>query len=167
MIDWSSLIQDGIFAAIAAIGFSSISHTPTRAYTVCGVAAALGHVTRYMLMHTDTLLANIIAASTVAALIVGITSVILSPRIKVPAEACLYPALLPMIPGMYAYRTLTALMECLAATGESAVLHNLYLLWYNGLTCIAIVIGMVIGANLPIYLLKHISFQATRPGTPS
>ncbi|MDE7472092.1 MAG: threonine/serine exporter family protein [Muribaculaceae bacterium] len=162
MIDWSALIQDGLFAAMAAIGFSSISHTPTRAYTVCGLAAALGHASRFMMMHTDSLMGNIIIASTLAALIVGITAVILSPYIKVPAESCLYPALLPMIPGMYAYRTITALMHCITDVGEPAVLHNLYLLCFNGFTCVAIVIGMVIGANLPIYLLKHISFQATR-----
>lgn len=46
--------------------------------------------------------------------------------VKCPAEMCFFPALLPMIPGMYAYRTVEAL-------------HYLYLFAYNGFTCSIIV----------------------------
>ncbi len=161
-IDWTAFFEDGMFSAMAAIGFSSISHTPRRAYFTCGRAAALGHSLRFLLLNSDTLFSQIIIASTLAALVVGVTAVLLSSFIKVPAEACLFPALLPMIPGMYAYRTVSALMHCLACQDEGAVLHNLYLLSFNGLTCTAIVLGMVVGANLPIFILKHISYQATR-----
>ena len=44
-----NIIEDGVFAAIAAIGFSSISNTPRRAYLMCGLIAAIGHSIRYVL----------------------------------------------------------------------------------------------------------------------
>ena len=44
-----NIFEDGFFAAIAAIGFSSISNTPRRAYLTCALIAAIGHAIRYVL----------------------------------------------------------------------------------------------------------------------
>lgn len=151
-----------MFAAIAAIGFSSISNTPRRAYAACAVIAAVGHAVRYILTLPDLGGMNIIAASTVASVCVGLLAVLISPRIKCPAEVCFFPALLPMIPGMYAYRTVQALVSCLCHTTEKEFGHYLDLLASNGLTCAAIVTGMVIGATIPVFALKKIAFRATR-----
>lgn len=162
MIEWSSFLEDALFAAMAAIGFSSISHTPQRTYIVCALAAACGHATRYLLMQPFCGNMNIILAGTLAAFVVGLVAVALAPVVKVPAEACFFPALLPMIPGMYAYRTISALVACVTNLQEAEFMHNLYVLCFNGFTCVFIVIGMVIGANLPVFIFKKISFQATR-----
>lgn len=149
-----------MFAAMAAIGFSSISHTPSRMYFVCALAAAVGHSLRMILMTTAGM--GIIPASAIAALAVGVVAVLMAPLAKAPAEACFFPALLPMIPGMYAYRTISALVACVTNLQEAEFMHNLYVLCFNGFTCVFIVIGMVIGANLPVFIFKKISFQATR-----
>ena len=45
------LLEDGIFASIAAIGFASISNPPRKAYPFCAGIAAAGHITRYILMN--------------------------------------------------------------------------------------------------------------------
>lgn len=157
-----NVIEDGFLAAVAAIGFSSISNTPRRPYLVCGLSAAAGHAVRYILTCPDFIGMHIIVASTIAAFVIGFISVILSPRIKCPAEVCFFPALLPMIPGMYAYRTVEALISCLYHTSEEIFGHYLYLLCYNGLTCSFIIIGMVVGATLPVFAMKKIAFRATR-----
>ncbi len=154
------ILEDGMFAAMAAIGFSSISHTPSRMYFVCALAAAVGHSLRMILMTTAGM--GIIPASAIAALAVGVVAVLMAPLAKAPAEACFFPALLPMIPGMYAYRAIAALVGCLGAGGAQDYAHYSYLLGYNGLTCIFIVLAMVIGANIPVFVLRRISFQATR-----
>lgn len=44
------LFQDGFFAAVAAIGFGSISNVPVKAFSGCALLAAVGHVTRFVLM---------------------------------------------------------------------------------------------------------------------
>ena len=67
-----------------------------------------------------------------------------------------------MIPGMYAYRAVAATISCLSATDEPAFNHYLYLLNYNGMTCVFVIIGMVVAVNLPVFMMKRISFQATR-----
>lgn len=155
-----NIFEDGLFAAIAAIGFSSISNTPRRAYLTLALIAAAGHAIRYVL--TSQAGMHIIAASTIASFVIGVLAVLFASRIKCPAEVCFFPALLPMIPGMYAYRTMEALLSCLYNTQEDAFRHYFYLLTYNGLTCTFIILGMVAGATIPIFLFKKLSFTATR-----
>ena len=156
------ILEDGMFAAMAAIGFSSISHTPSRMYFICALAAAIGHSLRMILMTPDLVGMNIVPASGFAALAVGIVAVLMAPLAKAPAESCLFPALLPMIPGMYAYRTIEALVACLGASGQASYAHYSYLLGFNCLTCIFVVFALVVGANIPVFALRKISFQATR-----
>lgn len=154
------LIQDAIFAAIAAIGFSAISNPPRRAYFYCALIAAAGHSFRFCLMHFCGL--HIVVASFCAALLIGLLAVLLSPHAKIPAESSLYPALLPMIPGIYAYKTFAALVMCTYYGGENEFQHYFYLFANNGLTTVFILLAMVLGATIPMFMLPRISFQATR-----
>lgn len=158
-----NILQDGFFAAIAAIGFSSISNTPRRAYLTLALIAAVGHAIRYMLMLPDFGGMHIVLASTVAAFTIGVLAVLCAGRIKCPAEVCFFPALLPMIPGMYAYRTVEATLACLYHnTDEEVFNHYFYLLTYNGLTCAFIILGMTVAATVPLFVFKRLSFTATR-----
>lgn len=162
-MEWQYL-QDAFFAAIAAIGFSAISRPPRQAYLWCALIAAAGHSFRYFLMQSTALHLHIVIATTLAAFLIGIMSVLLSPHTKVPAETYLYPSLLPMIPGIYAYKTIAGLVLCMYESGEGAFERYFTLFASNGLTCFFILLGMAIGATIPIFMLKDISFQATRNG---
>lgn len=156
-------LQDALFAAIAAIGFSAISNPPRRAYAYCAAIAAVGHSCRFLLIGCAGW--HIVTASAVASLLIGVLAVAVSPRTKIPAETYLYPSLLPMIPGIYAYRTFGALVMCLYHGSEESFLHYFYLFAENGMTCFFILLAMVVGATLPMFLLPKISFQATRQKT--
>lgn len=85
-----NIFEDGLFAAMAAIGFSSISNTPRRAYLTCGLIAAVGHAIRYVLTLPEFGGMHIIAASTVASFAVGMLAVLFASRIKCPAEVCFF-----------------------------------------------------------------------------
>lgn len=158
----SEFLQDAFFAAVAAIGFAAISNPPRRAYLYCALIAAAGHSARYLLMNSSVLGMHIVLATAIAALLVGVLAVLLSPIAKVPAETCLFPSLLPMIPGIYAYRTFGALVMCLYRGSEGDFNHYFYLFASNGLTCAFILLAMVVGATIPIFIMKKISFTATR-----
>lgn len=153
------ILQDALFAAIAAVGFAAISRPPRRAYIYCALIAAAAHSLRFILLSSAT---NIVVATTISSFVAGTLAVFLSPVAHTPAETCIFPALLPMIPGMYAYRTFGALVMCILGDCEDRFNHYFYLFASNGITCLAILLGMVIGATLPIFIFKKISFQATR-----
>lgn len=154
-------ILDGLFAAIAAIGFAAVSRPPRRAYLFCAMIAAAGHSARFALMQ-PCIGMHIVAATFVASLLVGCLSVWLSRLARTPAETCLFPALLPMIPGMYAYRAFGGLAICVLSPDESSFAHAFYLFGQNAMTCSVILLGMAVGATIPIFVFKRISFAATR-----
>lgn len=154
------ILKDGFFAAIAAIGFSAISRPPKQAYLWCALIAATGHSFRFLLMNCVEM--HIVLATTLASFLIGVMAVFLSPKTKVPAETYLFPSLLPMIPGIYAYKTFAGLVMCMYHSSEATFEKDFYLFAGNGLTCFFILLGMAIGATIPIFMLKRISFQATR-----
>lgn len=45
---WFPVITDGLFAAVAAIGFAVISNPPKRAVTIAALLAAIGHACRFI-----------------------------------------------------------------------------------------------------------------------
>lgn len=154
------ILADGLFAAIAGIGFGAISNPPRSALIYCGIIAALGHMTRYCLINLGD--AHIVPASLAGAFVVGMLAIICAKRVKCPPETFAFPALLPMIPGMYAYRTVQAFILALTASGEDQFDHFLYICESNGIICSFIIIGMVLGQLIPIYIFKKISFSVTK-----
>lgn len=155
------LLQDALFSAIAAIGFATISRVPTRALPWCALIAAAGHSLRFALMQPGVGL-HIVGATALASFAVGLLAVICSPRAHTPAEACLFPALLPMIPGMYAYKAFGGLALCILSAQEHIYQHNFYLFTHNALTCLVLLTSMAVCGTLPVFIFKKISFQATR-----
>lgn len=159
----NELFQDAFFSSIAAIGFASASNPPRRSFIYCGIIAAAGHSCRYVILQSSgTGNHNLIIATAIAALLIGILAVIAAPLAKVPAETYLYPSLLPMIPGIYAYRMFGALAKLLSISGEASFNHYYFIFASQGLTFFAILTVMAISSTAPIFIFKRISFQATR-----
>lgn len=155
------ILEDALFAAIAAIGFAAISRPPKRAYIWCAVTAAAGHSLRFILMNLPPHM-HIVPASLLAAFAIGVLAVLISAYAKFPAETCLFPSLLPMIPGIYAYKAFGGLAKSLLSDLPATFDHYFYLFSYNGMMCCGILFALVLGATLPIFIFKKISFQATR-----
>lgn len=154
------ILQDALFAAIAGTGFAAISNPPRHALKYCALIAGVGHAARYCMMNLAGM--NIVPASLVGALLVGLLAILIAPRVKCPPETFSFPSLLPMIPGIYAYRALQAFLLALSAPTEEAFSHYFYLSEFNGLTCTLVILSMVVGQMIPILLFKRISFSATR-----
>ena len=102
------IISDGLFAAIAAIGFGAISDPPMRAFPRISLLAAVGHALRYCLMHFAGF--DIATASLAASFTIGMGSLWLGKGAHVPMTCLYIPALLPMVPGTYAYKTVFSLI---------------------------------------------------------
>jgi len=158
----SEVISDGCYAAIAAIGFAIISNPPRKTLLVSALLAAVGHGIRYFLMNAGFMEWSITVSSFVAALCIGNLSVPFAKRLRVPAEVFAFPSLLPMIPGMFAYRTVQSLAKMLESTQESVASHYINLFFYNGITSVFILFSLVIGVSIPIFIFKKQAFSSTR-----
>lgn len=143
------IYTDAFFACIAAIGFGSINNPTRKMLPWSGVIAAVGHATRFFLMNSALHL-HIILATLVASLIIGALSLYISYKKHCPSEMFSFPALLPMIPGMYAYGTVQAMISYLRCHNEGVdPMHYIDIFIYNGLMMMLIILMMVIGIMLP------------------
>ncbi|WP_297227006.1 threonine/serine exporter family protein [uncultured Desulfovibrio sp.] len=143
---------DGLFAVVACIGFALISNASRPVCLMAGLLAGLGHATRYVLLHLGM---GITSASLCAATLVSFCSMFCARRWHTPAEFYAFPALLPMIPGMYAYRTILATMHFLSAAEPSAREALLVEIAYNALTTCCVMGALVIGAIVPLFALHE------------
>jgi len=155
-----TIVIDGLFAAIAAIGFGAISNPPRRAFLSIAIAAAIGHALRFSLMHYVGV--DIITASFCASFVIGWVSLFLGSLIYCPMTVVYIPALLPMIPGMYAYKTILALIRFMK-NDDPLVLQQLIVeIFRNGLTALFVLFALVIGVSLPLFIFYKQSFMMTR-----
>lgn len=157
-----AVVLDGLFAAVAAIGFAIISNPPRKALFICAFLAAVGHGLRYYLMHDIFFMMNIASASFFAALSIGILAIPFAKYVHCPAEIFAFPSLLPMVPGMFAYNTIIALTKFLQATEESMVQQYIVAFFRNGATTLFVMFALVVGASVPIFIFHRKSFSTTR-----
>ncbi len=154
------ILSDGFFAAVAAVGFGAISNVPVRSFTGCAIPAALGHMSRFVLM---TIVGwNIILASLAGAFAGGLCAIWLSKYYKCPAESLSIPAMLPTIPGMYAYHAVQALVLSFSEKSEEGFTHYFMLFNYNAGVCTLVMLALVAGVLIPIYVFNKRAFTATR-----
>ena len=157
----TDMLLDGLFAAVAAIGFGAISDPPMRALPRIALLAAAGHALRFCLMRHAG--ADIASASFVAALVIGMGSLWLGRGIRCPMTCLYIPALLPMVPGIYAYRTVFSLIMFLQsldrADGGVRYMQQFFL---NATVSLSVIALLAAGATLPIFVFRRRAFSMTR-----
>jgi uncharacterized membrane protein YjjB (DUF3815 family) len=155
------LLSDGFFAAIAGVGFGSISDPPLRSFKMIAVLAAMGHMCRYSMMNYCGL--DIATASLIGAVVIGFASLWLGRKIYCPMTVLYIPALLPMIPGKFAYNMVFSLIMSLH-TMKDPVLFNRYISTFFSSTLVTctVVFMLTVGATIPLLLFPHRAFSLTR-----
>ncbi len=158
-----AVAHDAFFAAIAGTGFALVSIPSRRSLPSIALLAALGHALRFTMQ--EGLGANITIASFAAALVIGFLSVPLARRLRCPAGLLSFPALLPMIPGMYAYKAVLALVHFMTAdlSQRAQLAESIISFFYNGLTALFVMGALVIGILTPLQVFRRVNF--TRGGS--
>lgn len=154
-------IADGLFAAIAGLGFAIISNPPRRALAISALLACVGHGIRYYLMHHSTIMMDQASASAIAGLIIGLLSIGFARRIHCPAECFAFPSLLPMVPGMFAYKAIRDIINIVCLPGEYTA-EYITRFFHNGMLTVLVMFGMVVGCVVPIFVFYRQSFSVTR-----
>ena len=109
---------------------------------------------------------DISSATFIAAFTIGMLGVMTAKLVKCPAEIFAFPSLLPMIPGVYAYKTILALMQFMQENQDAAVMNRLIVdICKNGITAFFIIFSLVIGVAIPMLMFKRLSYtRVIKPG---
>lgn len=151
----TDILLDGLFAAVAAIGFGAISDPPMRAFPRIALLAAIGHALRFTL--------DIAIASLFAAFAIGMGSLWLSRGVRCPMTCLYIPALLPMVPGIYAYKTVFSLIMFLQSLDRADEgMRYMQQFFLNATVSLSVIALLAAGATLPIFIFKRRAFSMTR-----
>ena len=103
-----ALLQDMFFAAIPAVGFALLFNVPVRALRYCAMLGALGHGLRFLLLHYGWPIewSTLLASTTI-----GMIGVHWSHRYMAHPKVFTVAAVIPMVPGVKAYKAMLALVE--------------------------------------------------------
>lgn len=137
------LLNDMFFSAIPAVGFALVFNVPQKALKFCAIGGAIGHGSRYLMLQYGI---PIEWATFFAATIVGMIGVVWSRKFLAHPKVFTVAALIPMVPGVFAFKAMIALVEInhLGYTPEllSAMMENF-------LKAMFIIAGLAVGLAMP------------------
>lgn len=141
------LLHDAFWSAVAATGFAILFHVPRQALWGSAVAGALGHMIRTSLVTVAGM--PIEAATLCGATAVGFWGEILARHYHIPRLVFTVPGVIPMVPGVFAYRTMIGIFEITGIadlTPEESIevlLETAVYALRTGLILAAIAIGII------------------------
>ena len=143
------LLEDGLFSGIAAFGFALLFNVPKQALKACFLFAAAAHAFRTLLLSWQI---PIEWASFITATLLGLAVVHWSRLVLIPRPVVTVAAVIPMVPGVYAYKSMVGLMS-LHHQGFNEVL--LQQVVENSLLTIFILVGLSFGlAIAPVLVYR-------------
>ncbi|MCH4155356.1 MAG: threonine/serine exporter family protein [Muribaculaceae bacterium] len=156
-----NILSDAFFAAIAAMGFGAISDPSMRSFKFIAILAALGHACRYSLMTFAGF--DIATGSLCGALLIGFGSIWLGKKVYSPMTVLYIPALLPMIPGRFAYNMVFSQIMFLQSMDNVAERTKYMDMFFSNtmVTC-TVVFLLAVGATVPMFLFPKRAYSLTR-----
>ncbi|WOT04548.1 threonine/serine exporter family protein [Shewanella youngdeokensis] len=142
-----AVLDDAIFSAIPAVGFAMVFNVPRRFLPYCALAGALGHGSRTLWLSAGL---PIEWATFLAAALVGVVTIGFAKRHLAPPLMYAVAAIIPMIPGTYAFNTVIALVQLTAQSHVSAELTTEVI--SNGLKTVFILGALSVGLAMPSLL---------------
>lgn len=155
-----SILWDGILAAVAALGFAAVSNPPKASFLYVPILAALGHMVRFVLM--TYLGVEIAISSFIAAMVIGFAGIGFAYHARYPSEVFAFPALLPMIPGKFAYHALLGIINFMQTPEQALREQYLPVILSNAITAISIMFALGVGVGVPVFVFYKHSFRMTR-----
>lgn len=144
MIDFLwALINVMLLASIPTIGFALVFNVPKSALRYCALGGAIAYGIRFTLM---VYLVPIEWATFFAATIVSIIGVHWSHRFLAHPKVFTVAAMIPMVPGVYAFKAMIALVE-INSRGFDPQLFSMLI--ENFLQAMFIIAGLAIGLAMP------------------
>ncbi|MCH5244450.1 MAG: threonine/serine exporter family protein [Lentimicrobiaceae bacterium] len=150
-----------VCAAFAALGFGAVSNPSRRSLPCIMVLAAVGYALRYQLI--ETVGWDIATATLAASLLMGFGSLWLGGKVKCPMTTLYIPALLPFVPGMYAYKAVFSIilfMQNVNTPGVAFLYLNDFFL--NVIVTVTVILCMTVGASLPMFIFSRRAKSLTR-----
>lgn len=153
MTAWIDITANAFWCGIAAVGFAILFNTPAKALVQVWLGGFIAGWIKFFALLTPVGL-GIVGASFLGAAVCGIVMVFIANWRNLPPLIIAIPSVIPLVPGVFAYKTLLGMMKLTRTMDEdypailSATVHS-------GLKTLFVVLGISLGIVIPIQLFRQ------------
>ena len=144
-------LDKGLWLGLAAIGFAVLFNVPRRALGLVFVIGAVGGLAKIFLAAKGV---SIVLSVLCGATLIGFLSVLAAHRRKAPPMIFAIPAVIPMIPGFFAYQTMVGIIELTTIKEPAAYSKLFFETVNNGLTALSVVFALACGVAIPMLITR-------------
>lgn len=141
-------VQDALFSALAATGYSVLFGVPARRAWACVVCGIASHTSRTLLFSAGV---DLITGTLVGALIAGFLAATFAAWYRAPPAAFAFPGVVALIPGAYVFRAVIGVLALAHGTANPALASETLALSISAILMIAaIAVGVAAPAILSV-----------------
>ena len=146
-----ALLEKGIWLGFAGIGFASLFNVPRRTLGVIYVISAIGGMLKFYCIPLEV---GLVLSTLCGSSFIGVASVFAAHYRKSPPMTFALPALIPMIPGLFAYKAMVGIMKLTAEKDPVAYSKLFFETVNNGLLALFIILALAAGVAIPMLITR-------------
>lgn len=146
------IIEDAFWASIAAVGFAILFRVPQQALAPAASCGALGYAGRTLLMYYGM---QIAPATLIGATLVGFVGLFYARQLHLPSIVFTVSGAIPMVPGVFAFRTMLFILQVTTASGNAEIQDALLQASQNGIITGLVLAALAIGIASPSLLFDR------------
>ena len=153
------ILEKGLWFGLAAVGFAVLFNVPVRTLIPIFIMAAFGGLTRTVMLEQET---NIVLATLCGASVVGFLSIPFAHKKHAPPPVFAIPAVIPMVPGILAYRMMLGLINLAGKVDHETYTQILSETVNNGIKVMLILMSLAGGVAVPMLITRKESAKDIR-----
>ena len=157
-MDWFSLLEKAFWGGSAAVGFAVLFNVPLRALFTIFLLGAIGCLLKFSLISLEV---HVVVAAFIGATVIGLLSVPAAHTKHAPPLVFSIPAVIPLVPGIFAYRTMLVVMKLSAPITDNYT-QILSETLNNGTKAAFIVLALAVGVGIPNLITRKESAKQIR-----
>lgn len=150
-MDYIALLEKGIWLGFAAIGFAALFNVPRRTLALIYLIAAIGGMLKFYCIPLEV---GLILSTLCGSSFIGFASILAAHYRKSPPMTFALPALIPMIPGLFAYKAMVGIIRLTAEKDPAAYGKLFFETVNNGLSALFIILALAAGVAIPMLITR-------------
>lgn len=158
-MNWYSFLENGVWFGFAALGFAVLFNVPQRTLIIIWLLAALGGLTKLWMIHCGS---TVVLGSLAGSSVIGILSIPSAHNKHAPPLVFSIPAVIPMVPGVFAYKAMLGLMTLAGNPTAPNYTQIISQTLNNGLNALFILMSLAVGVAIPMLVTRKSSVKHIR-----
>lgn len=152
MMDWIEILEKWFWFGCAAIGFAILFNVPKRTLLSIFLMSAFGGAVKLLFLQFNN---SVVLGTLLGAILVGFLSIYAAHIKHSPPFVFAIPAVIPMVPGSFAYHTMKGIIKLANNTNPDDFIPLLNDTVTNGFKTLFILIAISVGVFAPMLLTRR------------